>query len=87
MTSESKRNDSKCIQDPKEPFRVAIWFNTIIRNAIEPSLSDGYAPHDGAVSDGCDGSHQRNSGDGVEIGELGEENRRAGENKVPLHGG
>lgn len=87
MTLKSKSNNPKSIENAKDHSGIGVFPYRVIRNAVKPALRDGDNPHDGGVTNGCDGTDQRDSGNGVQVGELGQNHRSAGKQQVPLHRG
>lgn len=86
VASKSKSDDSKSIQSVEGPFQVGIGLHRIVGDAGQSALHDGDHPYQTAVADGGDGSDQRHAGNGVQVGELGQQHGGAGENQVPLDG-
>nr|GMD43512.1 hypothetical protein TSUD_235110 [Ipomoea batatas] len=70
MSPESESYDAKSVENVANPPDRGIDFHGIIRHVGGAMFDDGHRPCDGAVGDGGDGSHQRHSGDGVEVGKL-----------------
>lgn len=85
MTLESKSNNPKRVENAEDHSSIGVFLFRVIRNAVEPALRDGNEPHDGAVTNGGDRADQRDSGNGVQVGELRQNHRGARKHQVPLH--
>lgn len=87
MTLKSKSNNPKSIENAEDHSDIGFFLFRIIRNAVKPALCDGDQPHDGAVANSGDRTDQRDSSDGVQVGQLRQNHRGARKHQVPLHRG
>ena len=85
MASKGKSNHPKRIEDIKELRNLSPSLHGIVGHMWKPPLSYGHHPNEGAISDGRDGSDERNPRYGVEVRELRKGHRSAGEDEEPLH--
>lgn len=87
MAFESESNNAKRIEDTENHSGVAVFSFWIVRNAVQPALRDRDEPHNGTIANGSDGTNQRDTCNGVQIGELRQKHGGAGKDQIPLDGG
>jgi hypothetical protein len=84
---ESEHNNTKAIEDPECVVDTVGDLDLVVGHAGHPPLGHGHDPEHCAVGHGRSGADQRHAGDGVEVGELGQQHGGADEDEAPLHGG
>lgn len=70
MPPESESYDAKSIENVANSSDLGIHFHRIVRDVGGSIFDDGHGPSHGAVGDGGDGSDERDSGDGIQVGKL-----------------
>lgn len=85
VASEGEGDDPKRVEDVEDPGDLRARPDVVVRHVGHPPLGDRDGPHHGAVADGGDGPDEGHAGDGVEVGQLGQQDGSACEDEVPLH--
>lgn len=87
MASKGESDNPNCVKDIKDSNDWGTVSNWIVGNARQPAFQHGHHPYKRAVTDGSNGAEERDSGDGVQVRELREDDGGAGEDREPLDGG
>lgn len=87
VASERESDDPERVEQLENRGDLRAMLDGVVRHVGHPSLDDRGDPHYRAVADGGDGPDEGHAGDGVEVGQLGQQDGSAREHEVPLHRG